>query len=327
MKLLILFALLSVSLRGFTQETVPVVELPARWEVGTSYDLELEKTFRQSRGGKLRAYQSTTTQIKVRVLESRENGHVFSWTFGKTEMPDAPADAEKQVEAMSKLWEGVEMKLVMNESGSFVSLANEREILEELERTTELVEELLRESGMEEGDIDETLDQVRRYLGTEAFTKSMLEEVIAFYKPAGGRYVMDEPEERHGLFPNPYGGAFFPSTCTLGLTEINEEEGTARIDWRMELDSKAVEQILAEDLAAPQPDSSKDPETLRGKLLREPPGYGVREETVYVYDLTTGVPRSVEATRTTDVSIWGYEVKTIEGFRIVVSWSGVGEDE
>lgn len=293
------------------QETAPEIRLTADWVVGTRYELELVKFRKDFQGDELVAERTSTTPVRIEVLERSEDGYLFSWTNGKTEMPNVPESTKAVAQAMAGLVEGLELKLRMDEFGSFERLENEKEVLEKVEKAVDRIETYLSESGLEKALVAQVVGQARQMIGNEAFTQSMLKEPIAFYMPSGGRFVLGELEVNDDLIGNPFGGDPFPAKNSICLTELREEEGLARIDWTMKLDPEEATRILTETISEMAKRMGQDP-----PAADELPSFEIGDETVYWYDLTTGVPRSVVAART----IVSQGSKRVEGFRIETTW-------
>jgi hypothetical protein len=269
------------------------VALPHDWKTGTRYHVELTKSREDYQGETLSKMSSTRTPIDVEVLERRESGYTLRWTFGR---PD-PAPDEDMTQALANqiaaLVEGLKMDLETDALGSVTKLVDPSAMEAHFEAGTQKLFAKLQAAHASEQDL-EAVRAAATGLKGAGFRGGYLQLASRFYLPSGATLVPGQKQTYEDRLPNPFGGDPLPARASLELHDVRRDLGEAVVDWRLSLDPAKAGPVLEASIRA-----------FARKTGQELPSEAsltfdaIEDAATYVYDLATGIPRSVVTTRTT----------------------------
>jgi hypothetical protein len=284
--------LLAFTLAQSTDKPAPVA-LPHDWAVGTRYHVELVKTREDVEGEEPPKVSSTRTPFDVEVLARRDDGYRVRWTFGR---PDAAPEATMSSALEQKiagLVEGLVMEFDTDATGSVTKLVDGPAMEAHFEAAAS---KLLAQMQ----DAHAAPEEVRAVRAAAASLKgpgllsSWLQLPTRFYMPSGAALILGEKRTYEDHLPNPFGGDPLPAQSSLSLREVRADKHEAVVEWRTSIDATKAAPILEASMRA-----------YAARVGQElPPGKpltfdAIEDAATYVYDLATGIPRSVVITRTT----------------------------
>lgn len=278
------------------------IVLPHAWPAGTSYHIEFTKTREEIEAGQPTKVESTHTPIDVEVLARRDDGFTVRWTHGKPVLATDVAIVDK----VAAFVEGLKMEFIADATGSATKLANPLAIETHLETQSKALLLKLASSKTLAPDEVESVRAAVATLRAQTFQAS-----IMFYMPSGASLVLGEKRTYEDHLPNPFGGEPLPSQAYLELRSVRADANEATVEWRQTIDPTRAGPILEASIRA-----------LAKRTGRELPGGAslsfdaIEDAATYVYDLATGVPKSVTVTRTTTLA----GVRRIDTQRFDVTW-------
>ncbi len=276
----------------------PVVEFPCSWEAGTRFRLVLEKGRKEFDGDKPTHDGHSTSDIDVEVVRADEEGYLFRWTFTDTRLPEA-ASRNPLAVRVGRIMQGLVLDLKADEYGSVQALENGAAVRRRLEEVFTAVRASAVAGGADEAAIKALLDPLVKSLLGEEMEHLLIHEARIFSFPSGGSFVPGEERPYEDALPLPFTGEMIPTKAAFLLRGVDGEAGTAELVWRQKLDGEKTKQAIARYLEAVAKKSG-----LPGAPAEEMErlSFDVEDEATFVYDLATGIPRSVHWSRTTKVA-------------------------
>ena len=272
-------------------EDAPVtLSIPPRWEVGTSYRLELTKTRRR---GPSDAEVGTITPVDVTVSEEYPDGYLLTWTYGESEFVGMDATSMGFAAKLANLLQGTTLEMRTDEFGVPGEVANLADVRKSIDGLFELIEEQALAAGAPPAQLRQMLAPARSAFEGDLLQTSMLREPQSYYFPCGMSLRLGEVIESEDLIPNPFGGEAFPGRSTLVLESLDQDARSAVIGYRLTLDPEHTSRILLDSLkklaaaqGAPAPEIDDLPE------------FRIEDVSTYTIDLGTLLPRSMSHVRT-----------------------------
>jgi hypothetical protein len=297
-----LVAMILVGSAGFAgglnaQEESPLVlELPSEWDTGDTFRIERIKDREGYADDELTFQGSTRSIIRVEILDKSDDHYVFKWVVEKSEMLKGASTGEALDQVMN-LIKGVEFEFRTDAHGTPVRLENPDARSAFMKELFDKMLMAMREEGMSDRKIEKVREALEPLLQPESLEILLMKEPQLFYMPSGGSFAMGELQEYETLLPNPYGGRPFPAKGSFLLKDVNPAANFAILSWKQTLDKDAARKIMAgtlkgmlEKMAEPVPDD---------ELLSQP--IDIRDSAQFIYDLETGLPRSILHERTTSI--------------------------
>ncbi|MBL8858356.1 MAG: hypothetical protein JNL28_07635 [Planctomycetes bacterium] len=307
-----LLAILALSCAAVAAEDDKVVQLPHSWSVGTKYHIEFTKTREDIEDGLPKKTASSRTPIDVEVIAKREDGYTFRWTFGK---PIAGAEVkvgQALIDKVTALVDGLRMDLLIDSAGSVTGLANAAEMDAHIEKMSQrLFAELGSLGALEDSQLALLKKAVAEMKGP-AFQASYVSYPQMFYMPAGAALTVGEKNMYEDRLPNPFGGEPLPSKAYLQLRELRTAANEAVVEWRQSIDSDRAGPILDASIRAYAKRIGQElPEGAAAMSFD-----AIEDASTFVYDLATGIPKSVVSSRTTTIA----GRRRIDSQEFSVSW-------
>jgi hypothetical protein len=279
---------------AFVTEDAKPVQLPHDWAIGTAYHVEFTKTREDVEPGKPTKRNSSRTPIDVEVLGKRDDGYTYRWTFTKPVVETEAPLPGSLVDKITSLVDGMKLDILADASGSAISLADPAAMDAHFERTSKvLVDEVEAQGGLAPTELA-TLKKAVSSMKGPGFQASYLNFPKLFYMPAGSALAPGQKREYEDKLPNPFGGEPLPSKCYLVLTKLDSAANEAVVDWRQSIDPAKAGPILEASIRAFAKRTGQ--EIPKEAALNFD---AIEDASTYVYDLTTGIPKSVVSTRTT----------------------------
>ncbi len=282
---------------GFAARDERKVELPHDWKPGTSYHVELTKIREDLEEGKLVARHSSRSPIDVEVLQRRQDGYTLRWTHGRPETQTDVRISGALVDRISGLVEGLRVDVLADASGSVTGPAD----VAAMERHFDLagralLEEIRGKNALDSAQL-ETLTRSLSELKGASLVTSYLQAPRLFYLPSGSSLTVGERREYEDVLPNPFGGDPLPSRASLTLTRLDPVAHEAVVDWRQVIDPDRAGPILEASIRAFVKRTGQElPQ--EASLTFD----AIEDAATWVYDVTTGIPKSVVMTRATSMA-------------------------
>jgi hypothetical protein len=273
------------------QEPARTVTLPSDWAVGMRYHIELTKTREKYERGDLKERALNLTPIDVEVLEKRDDGYTVRWTLGSSAILGRE-DVDAMSERIAELNRGLQVDFKTDRQGSFVSLAAPEKIEAEMSKRIDVLGKELLKQGMSADEVAAFTRILSQSYRGESYRALLAKEPQLFYMPSGSSLSVGQKRAWESSLPNPLGGEPLPANAYLELRTLRPEKNEAVVEWRQSIDAVKAGPILEA--------SVREAAKQRGKEL--PEGVTVNMDALedaatYVYDSKTGVPRSVEWSR------------------------------
>ncbi len=291
---MLLAQLTLVAAAAFSAEDPKPVELPCDWAVGTKYHVEFTKAREDIEEGKPTKRNSSLTPIDVEVLAKRDDGYTYRWTFTKPIIQTGAPLPGSLIDKMTGLVDGMQLDLLADESGSITALADPAAMDAHFERTSKvLMHEIVAKGELAANELASLKKAVSSMKGP-TFQASYLNFPRLFYMPSGAALILGEKREYEDELPNPFGGEPLPSKAYLVLTKVDKSAGEVVIDWRQTIDPAKAGPILEASIREFTKRSGQ--ELPKEATLNFD---AIEDASTYVYDLATGLPKSVVNSRTT----------------------------
>lgn len=308
---MVLTTLAFVVAAAFAGDDKKPIELPHEWSVGTRYHIEFTRTREDIEAEKAPKVASSRTPVDVEVIAKRANGYTVRWTFGKPVVAAELAVGDALVERVSALVDGLKLDMLTDETGSITDLADPAAMEAHFDAGARaLLAELGASKSLAPQDI-EKLRQAVAGLKGPAFWASYRRFPTIFYMPSGSSLPVGEKRAYEDHLPNPFGGDPLPSQAYLQLREVRADVKEAIVEWRQTIDPTRAGPILEASIRALAKRT--------GQVLPTDAALSfdaIEDAATYVYDLTTGVPKSVVVTRATSMA----GVRRIDTQRYDVTW-------
>jgi hypothetical protein len=275
-------------------EDPKIVRLPHDWAVGTTYEVQLTKSREDFETGKDSKRASATMRVDVSVIAKSKSGFTYRWVFRKPEFADPEVSAHPLTVRIAGIVDGMTMDLSADETGSITGLADP-EAMEKFLATAinAIAEEMQTSGGKSAAEVAKLKAMAAAVKGTAA-SNPYYRHPQMFYMPSGAELRLGEKNEYEDELPNPFGGEPIPSKAYLVLTRFDEEKNEAVIDWRQRIDPDRAGPILEKSIRAFMKRMGQEiPEQIPLSFD------AIEDASTYVYDVATGIPKSVVASRTT----------------------------
>jgi hypothetical protein len=284
---------LSCALAFLEGDTKPT-QLPHDWAVGTAYHVEFTKSRDDFEEGQAVKHNSSRTPIDVAVIAKREDGYTYRWTFTKPIVETEAPLPGSLIDKMTNLVDGMKLDVLADASGSVTTLADPPALDAHFAAGSKiLIDEIESKGTLTTAELASLKKAVASMKGPK-FQASYLNFPKLFYMPAGASLTLGEKREYEDQLPNPFGGEPLPSKAFLRLTKLDMGANEAVIDWRQSIDPVKAGPILEASI--------REFAKRSGQTLPKEAGLSfdaIEDASTYVYDLTTGIPKSVVNTRTT----------------------------
>ncbi|MCA9196716.1 MAG: hypothetical protein KDA87_04230 [Planctomycetales bacterium] len=284
------------------------VQLPVVWKVGDKVNYKVLKTREQT--GRQFSPDPSSTPLEIEVLESREDGYLLGWTYGKVELPKGLKDvANPEVEQLGELFRGFQFRLQLAHPPAIVGVENWQELQGKIRKVMKTMSDLRGENDAEAAAVT---GQIMTMFDTkEKVTALATRDAQMFFFAVGGNYSA-ETYEYEDVLPNPFGGEPFPCKGQLRLKSLDEQQ--AVISWSQACEPEATLKIIKKivtDMATRLNKPIKDVEQQIGN-------FAVTDEGEFRIDRNTGWPieikhkRSVRSGTNRRVDILAYRREPIE---------------
>lgn len=213
--------------------------------VGESVNLEMLMTRERKVAGQPARKSTSTTPVRVAVLEVSDEETIIGWTTGRSKLED-PRLQEQMREGMDPLLDlGADqtIELVFDEEFTPHSIRNLHDVIELCQKAIDLLQQSLPDNKA----AAETIPRVR-----EMFSNPEVVQSILIQKP--GRYFVIygwelEPgvtREIEMTLPSPFGGEPLPATVTIELKPFHPTDAQLLVSYKQRLDQEGVKRIIGD---------------------------------------------------------------------------------
>ncbi len=277
---------------GHAQDDGTFVDLPADWQGGETYRLELVKQREDYAGPSLQQATEARTLIDVEVLNKREDGFVIRWTFGRTEVKSNSAANAPVLTEMMNLAENLRLDMLTDDFGSVAGLENKDEVAAHYRMTIDRMIRAFKKMGLSSDASAQLQAGVAHLAEPDWVEATALNEPSLFYAASGGQYELGVPLEYEDNLPNPLGGRPFPSKAHFLLLEVNPDDRRAVVEWRQSLDPGTTTAIMRETMTAMAQQMGQPP-----PADEDLPPIRIEDKARFLFDTETGWPISVSHER------------------------------
>ena len=234
---------------------IEVLVIQPRFRPGNTYQLEVQKGKADSRKpGSEKMIESTDVELKV---VSGKNG--FSkccWKYGSSRIVGFdPAGLDKKTRKLLDMMKGLEVRFVIDASGSMVTMSNYKECRKNIERSYQA---LFDYASSDAEARKKVLDVIRPTTATPLLIGTYCPDLNIYFSLFGEVLNTDSTYVIHSDMPNPLGGDDFPATLTTRVDSVTDP--IAFISKRQSIkdeDLKAyVQQILTKFKSGDDKDST-----------------------------------------------------------------------
>lgn len=240
-----------------------------KWTPGEERSYTISKTRNKSKAGKTGSDVTSTTDVKITVIDASSTGYLIGWQLGETKLNDPKLSANPIFQSTSNMLNGFELLLEVSSDGSILGIQNWKEVQN---RSNAVVEELISflkdNSALSDTQIAQFTQQIKSMYSTrEQIVQLTTREAQVFFFTLGKRYRLAEPIAYELNLPNQFGGEPFPAYATLELESLDTETNLAKVVWEQYLDEAESSRImlntmtaLAKSMGQPAPSKSEIPD-------------------------------------------------------------------
>lgn len=260
------------------------IQLRPRLIAGDEFRLEVTRSREDS--AKPESNFVSKTPVDVRVVSANSTGFVIEWKPGLTFTEGGAVASDETMRMAGEIMGDAVMRIVLDEDGSFVRVANQAELLPKLQAAIDLV---IKESqgGMEPEAAKRAEQLVRTILSPSNIIALATRDVQTYVSLFGAPLRLNQPMEVPLQQPNPLGGAPLDAVLRLKMTALTAE--TATITSTITYDGDALKKMTVGLIAQA---SVKPPPAEVEKFKLD-----MTDDTRYTYDRVTGLFREVSNDR------------------------------
>jgi hypothetical protein len=288
------------------QEPASDLVLTSDWPVGLRYSLELVKSREERKDGVVVKSGESTTPVDVELLAKDDEGYVCRWTLGRTRMTKGVGEKDAAMaERVLNAFEGLTLDMRLDATGSVQGFADDdgaRKLIQQCVAT-------LAKASPDGGAAAKQIEAAFGAMDPNVLGATMLREPTLMYVWCGSQFELGKKREYEDQLPNPFGGDPFPTRASIELVELRGAE--AVIEWKQRADPERTAQIMLASLKAMARKMGK-PEPKVDEL----PKLAFEDRARFVFDVSVGLPRSAEWSRTTSSD----GTERVDGFRIVADF-------
>jgi hypothetical protein len=278
---------------AITQDDLVEVAFPCALEIGDVAKLQITRSREQAGPGTRPISTSVRNDVTFEVTERNKTGFVLAWRTDWDNLIDAlgqrgvPGDADWVVDTMKQMADH-ELLIQTDELCSPLDLVN---LDETVELFHGLLDRMIESLPMTDEQRAAMEPLIAGLLTPEVLMSRVLQDAILYFMFTGGSYEVGADYEYEEMLPNPLGGAPFPSQVTFQVASADHDAVEARVSYRQETDSNAVQSFLREFFKK-VPDGDD--------LLKEMEDYdlGIFSRAEYTMSLHTGLPQRIHFVRT-----------------------------
>ena len=283
------------------------VALPCAWEKGAHFSMDLTKSKERWQHGKILSNQATVTPIDFEVVDKTKDGYVFRWTLHKSTV--VAGETNPMTDPMAEIMNGVAIDFAADAQGTVVSIVAPEKLESEVAKRIDLLAKDLAKQGMSAEEVASFCRVLAPSFRGAAWHAALMNEPTIFTMPSGSTLVIGEKRAYESWLPNPFGGAMLPAKAYLELRSVDKDKHEAIVEWRQTVDSDKASPILEASVRATAKRTGQELPAEASLSFDT-----IEDATTYVYDLTTGWPKSVVWSRSSTMA----GVRTIDGHRFDV---------
>lgn len=232
----------------------------------------------------------TVTPVDVRVISVAADGLVLNWVPDESEIESGSGAVDPLVGAAANAVSGLQLRIKLNPSGEYTGLANEAEVLSQVQRATGiLVRGVTEKLPVEQRRNMERL--VGQLLSPANLVAMVTRDVQTYFSLNGVSLVVGRPLEIDLEHPSPVGSGVIPAKFVVTMTSATAD--AAVLTTKTEFDGPALLRMtraLAEQGGQKVTDAD-----LAGMTMKMSDGGN------FVHDRTVGLMREVIVNRRNDV--------------------------
>lgn len=311
-KLLTIFAITIFSIQFINAQEQQGVPFVAYWEVGDSYNFQVDKVKKAWKVGKQSKNDSSSYVVNFEVIDSTETSYTIDWTYETTLISDLDLNDEVNAQLITKLnpYKYTSVKYKTTEVGAFVEILNWEEISEMMKTALDIVIEE-KSKGENSAEMKEALKPFRAMFETKAgIEQVLLKELQYFHFPFGFEFDQNTPLDYEDELPNVLGGKPLRADARLAVESVNFEDNFAVLKHTMNVNEKDAKEFLNTMF---QQMGVKDKDV---KKMIKKGVFNIEDDNTFEYFFYPGVPYLIETKRNTIVEFDGYAGRNYELIRI-----------
>ena len=226
------------------------ITISPRWKAGDRVRYERVKSRRKLKGGVVTSQGSGNCGIDLSIVEAGPRGYLVRWRIGETAHPDPRAGADPTVRAVTRLIEGLDIDIELDDEATILGLRNWAKLKDS---GLKMLDAMMRDNSTASLDA-KTKTALRSTLEAMFATKEQTEMMFTkepqmYFLPIGRTYPgVGQPIEYDDKLPNPFGGDPFPCKGRIILQSYDSVGGRAVVTWTQSPDPKETARILGETL-------------------------------------------------------------------------------
>ena len=288
----------------FPQDETPdylpqVVELPAEWNVGEKFRIELIRSRVRSEDGKLKSGAQSRTIVDFEVVGLHETGYIFQWTHGPVELTEVMGtDAEvpeNALKRLSEMCEGLKLRMKTDARGWVEEVENLEEVQEYMGKVVAELSQLMRGKDAPKERADEFRKLMQTMMAPAGLQVVVLKAPQLFHSCSGCAFALHDTQVMDAVLPNPLGGSPIPSKLTLEMVGIRPGEGVIEVEIKQSFDPEKIKDVVDEIL-------ERMASTIGRKGLEaDLPVIDLKDSGRQFIDMSTGWPVSIRHERVLQV--------------------------
>lgn len=228
---------------GQTQK-IDKVEIVQNFKVGKSYKYEVQRGKVDSMKPETENVKSST-DVEFKVLNKKDSFKECSWKYGSTKIIGISSDQiDEQNRKMLNIHQGIEVKFLIDKSGTIQEIINYEECKTYIENRFKLIFDNAANKTTPE-QLEKIISALKySYETPEILVSTYCPELIAFFTMFGETVKSDSIYISQSDLPNPFGGRSFPTNVTTKIDSV--ADNIAIISVRQIIPSEDLNSIMKE---------------------------------------------------------------------------------
>ena len=264
--------------------SMQVIRVAPQLKTGDRFELAVtvvkQNSARPQQSGK------STTPVDVRVVSAVANGFELEWVAGEGRIEGGQA-VDPVVRAAATALRGLKLRLTLDADGAYTGLANQNEVLSQVQKGVDLVVGAVIEKlpAEQRATMQKVLAQM---LSPALLIQSATREAQIYFGMSGAELSVGESAALSLQQPSPFGGGSLPATFSVTMTSATSDAVVLTTATTYDPDAlMRMTRALLEQSGKPIPEA---------ELAKAPP-LTLNDEGRYVLDRKLGLPRELVVNR------------------------------
>lgn len=266
------------------------VDIRPKWSAGQSFEMQITRTIRKTKAGKIIQAGKATADVRAAILEARPSGFLIQWQTLRTSIDPMAGDGAHEAEANFKLAKLFTLQVETDPTGKPLRIRNLPKISGNVEDAAKAL------SNPDDTPSQKAADAkaLRAVLSDEKrASKILLTDMMLALAPVGKRYAMGTAMPFQNIeILNPAGGLPFQGSGTVTLQRYEAGTGRATVGTQLQLDPDRNAAVFREMAKRQMTGSLAPTDDELNRFFRDL-NFVVEARAEHVIDVNTGWPTSM----------------------------------